>query len=198
MSTITTRQSTVKPIVVEVAIRNAIARRMRDHGIAQYDTIADEVVLDLFGTRIVPTPDGVPTGFIYQGTHLNWPQGVDTRAVTAEEAATYTRLFALKWDDGLLEGESVQPPVVTTENNAAHLRNAYEVLWARVKHGKAQVESPVVIKGVPVTAPVAEALVKVAKARKARKKVEPVVPTEVVVSALDQAITELDALMADL
>lgn len=178
-----TRQSTIKPIVVEMAIRNAIARRMRDHGIAQFDTLADEVVLDLFGTRLVPTPDGVPTSFIYQGTQLNWPQGVDTRAVTTDEAQMYTRLFALSWKDGLLPGEVMPPIVVSDQNNAAHLRIAYEVLWARVKHNKAQVESP-------ISEPVKE--VKIRKAGP-RKKVQPVVP-----DVRTQDIADLEAMAADL
>ena len=137
-----TRQSKVKPIVVEVAIRNAIARRLRDHGIAQYDAVADEVITDLFATRLTPTPEGVPTQFMYQGMHLNWPQGVDTRPVTPIEVLEYNQCLRMKWDDGLKPDEVVTPVRVDEDFTARHLRTMYTTLWNRVKNHKAPVDSP--------------------------------------------------------
>lgn len=181
----------IQPILVEVSLRNAIARRLREHGVPEFDSIANEVTLELTGKHVVNPPSGVPHTFVIEGVRLHWPQGLDTRVPTAAECEPFNRALT-----------GVSNDRMSTEDNVRVLRACYQALWHRVRiHANERAEqmasvpeptAPVVttsmLKG---TNPVLEATIVVKPKRKStRKKVEPLVPSDTLTS-LQEDLTNL-------
>jgi hypothetical protein len=174
----TNPRTKIQPVFVEVSLRNAIARRLREHGVPEFDNIADEVTLELTGKHVV-------------SVRLHWPQGLDTRVPTAAECEPFNRALT-----------GVSNDRMSMEDNVRVLRTCYQALWHRVRiHANERAEqmasvpeptAPVVttsmLKG---TNPVLEATIVVKPKRKStRKKVEPLVPSDTLTS-LQEDLTNL-------
>lgn len=174
----------IQPVLVEVSLRNAIARRLREHGVPEFDSIADEVTLDLTGKRVINPPEGVPHSFTIEGVKLVWPQGLDTRVPDVHERESFNRALTAIGNNERM----------TDEDNVRVLRTCYTALWNRVRiqaNERAEsmkIESPsgpvVTTSMLKGTNPVLEAAV-VVKPKRARKKVEPVVPADTLTSLQD-------------
>lgn len=117
----TNPRTKIQPILVEVSLHNAISRRLREHGVPEFDSIANEVTLELTGKHIVNPPTGVPHTFTIDGVQLTWPQGLDTRVPTTAECEPFNRALT-----------GVSNDRMSTEDNVRVLRTCYQALWKRV------------------------------------------------------------------
>lgn len=191
----------IQPVFVEVSLRNAIARRLREHGIPEFDTIADEVTLDLTGKRVVNPPEGVPHKFTINGVQLVWPQGLDTRVPDAHEREPFNRALSSEyvWTDG--RSYQVSTERITDEDNVRVLRTCYASLWKRVcaqaneRAEQMRVEPPtapvVTTSMLEGRNPVLEAEVVVKPKRARKKKVEPVVSQVDTLTSLQDDLSAL-------
>lgn len=113
----------IEPVLVEVSLRNAIARRLRDHGVPEFETIAGQVVSDLTGEPVVAPPKDVPLQFHIEGVHLVWPRGLDTRVPSLHEREPFNKA---------LKAIGRTSSRITDEDNVRVLRACYTTLWRRV------------------------------------------------------------------
>lgn len=179
----------IQPVFVEVSLRNAIARRLREHGIPEFDTIADEVTLDLTGKRVVNPPEGVPHKFTINGVQLVWPQGLDTRVPDAHEREPFNR--ALSSEYVYTDGRSYQVSTerITDEDNVRVLRTCYTSLWKRVcMQANERAEQ---MRVEPEPAPVLETTPEVKPKRTRKKKVEPVMSEQDTLTSLQDDLSAL-------
>ena len=140
----TVRQDRIKPIVIEVAMRHAFHRALRNHNVPNAETITDEVLQDLLGSRVWNPPEGIPSVLTIEGVQLEWPQGLSTRAVTQQEIVLYNKALArCKAHDR-----------IDAEDNVRILRECFETLAIRVREQAPKEATPRPVPKPPAVRPV--------------------------------------------